>query len=168
VVLAVSAQAGDVVSGSTPVIDLYAPDAVEVVGTVTEEDYPVVKPGMKATLYFDAQPNLEVKGTVQAVVPDRQSGSQTQALYPVYIKMDQVPAGLAPGMTVDAQIVIASKDNVLVLPRAIVHARADNTATVQVWANDHIETRNIKVGLRGDQNIEIVSGLSLGDLVVSQ
>ena len=168
VVLQVTAQPGDDVTPSTPIIDLYAPNSVEVLGTITEEDYPIVKAGQKVTLYFDSQPNLEITGAVQRIVPDRQSSSPTQALYPLYIKMDQIPAGLAPGMTVDAQIVIAEKDNVLVLPRALVRARADGTATVQVWVNDHTENRDIEVGLRGDQNIEIVSGLELGDLVVSQ
>ncbi len=168
VVLQVTAQPGDDVTPSIPIIDLYNPSSAEVMGTVTEEDYPIVKAGQKATLYFDSQPNLEITGTVQLIVPDRQSSSPTQALYPIYIKMDQIPAGLAPGMTVDAQIVIAEKDNVLVLPRALVRARADNTATVQVWVNGQIENREIKVGLRGDQNIEIVSGLKQGDLVVSQ
>ncbi len=168
VVLQVNAQVGDDVTPSASIVDLYAPNSVEVMGTVTEEDYPIVKAGQKATLYFDSQPNLEITGTVERIVPDRQSGSQTQALYPLYIKMDQIPAGLAPGMTVDAQIVIAKKDNVLVLPRALVQARADGTATLKVWVNDHVENRDIKVGLRGDQNIEIVSGLKQGDLVVSQ
>jgi RND family efflux transporter MFP subunit len=168
VVVQVNAHPREDVTPSTPIVDLYAPNSIEVMGTVTEEDYPIVNPGLKATLYFDSQPNLEITGTVERIVPYRQSGSQTQALYPLYIKMDQIPAGLAPGMTVDAQIVIAEKDNVLVLPRALVRARADGTATVQVWMNDHNENREIKVGLRGDTNIEIVTGLKQGDLVVSQ
>ncbi len=166
VILDVNAQPGDNVTDSTSIIRMYAPSSVIVSGTITEEDFPIVKHGQKASLYFDAQPNLVLDGTVDRVIADRQEGSQ--ALYPVYIKLDQIPEGLAPGMTVDAQIIIASRKNVLVLPRALVRARADGTATVQVWVNDHIETRNIRVGLRGDQNIEILSGLSLGDQVVSQ
>jgi HlyD family secretion protein len=71
-------------------------------------------------------------------------------------------------MTVDASIVIAKQSNVLRLPRALVRARSDGTAQVRVWVGDHTEDRTVKVGLRGDQYVEIVDGLSEGEQVVSR
>ena len=79
-----------------------------------------------------------------------------------------LPAGLVAGMTVDASIIITEKKGVLVLPKALVRARTDGTATVQVWANGQKESREIKIGLVGDSNVEIVSGLEAGEQVVGQ
>ena len=75
---------------------------------------------------------------------------------------------VAADMSVDVSIAIASRSDVLRLPRAVVRAKADNTAQVNVWVNDHTELRMITVGLRGDIYIEILAGLSAGDRVVSQ
>ena len=71
-------------------------------------------------------------------------------------------------MTVDASILIAKKTNVLRLPRSLAKARADGTAVVKVWTGSNTEDRVIKVGLRGNQYVEILEGLREGELVVSR
>jgi RND family efflux transporter MFP subunit len=167
VVQDVRAEEGDTLSAGAPLIQLTDLKALEARSTVTEEDYPLTQVGQSAQLYFDSQPDLVVTGTVTEIVPLRDASS-TSPIYPVYIALDDVPDGLAPGMTVDGSILIAKRSNVLRLPRALVHARSDGTAQIQVWANGKTETRTIKTGLRGDHYIEILSGVSEGEQVVSR
>jgi macrolide-specific efflux system membrane fusion protein len=71
-------------------------------------------------------------------------------------------------MTADAAIIIARKENVLRLPRALVRARADNTAQIDIWTDRGPEKRDITVGLRGDVYIEILDGLAEGDQIVGE
>jgi RND family efflux transporter MFP subunit len=169
IVLEVLATPGATIAAGASIIHLADPHALEARTTVTEEDYPLARLGQTAQIYFDAQPDIVVDGHVTYIVPLRDSSS-TSPVYPVYIGLDQVPAGLAPGMTVDAKVSVAKGTNVLRLPRALLHARANNTADVQVWnpALGKTENRTITVGLRGDQYMEIVSGLNEGELVVSR
>jgi HlyD family secretion protein len=167
VVQDVHAKEGDTLAAGAALVQLSDPKALEARSTVTEEDYPLTQVGQAATLYFDSQPELVVTGTVTSIVPLRDSSSSSP-VYPVYITLDNVPEGLAPGMTVDGSILIAKRANVLRLPRALVHARSNGTAQIQVWANGKIETRTCKTGLRGDQYAEIQRGLSEGDQVVSR
>jgi HlyD family secretion protein len=167
VVQDVPAKEGDMVSAGGALVQLSDPKALEARSTVTEEDYPLMQVGQTVTLYFDSQPDLVVTGKVTEIVPLRDASS-TSPVYPIYIALDNVPDGLAPGMTVDGSIQIAKRSNVLRLPRALVHARADGTAQIQVWANGKTETRTCKTGLRGDHYIEILSGVSEGEQVVSQ
>ena len=127
----------------------------------------LVQVGQTVELFFDAQPEALVNGRVCRIVPQRQPGSD-RPLYPVYIAPDELPEGLALGMTVDASIITASRSDVLRLPRTLARARSDGTAQVKVWADGQIETRTVKVGLRGDVYVEILDGLQNGELVVGQ
>jgi RND family efflux transporter MFP subunit len=169
IVLEVLATPGETVAAGASIIHLADPKALEARTTVTEEDYPLARIGQTVQVYFDSQPDIVVNGHVTYIVPLRDSSS-TSPVYPIYIGLDQIPDGLAPGMTVDAKVSVAKRSNVLRLPRAVVHARANNTADVQVWnpAHHQTENRTITVGLRGDQYVEVLSGLNEGELVVSQ
>ena len=166
IVTEVKVNLGDTVQAGEEVLMLTDPDGMEAQSTVAEEDLPYVKLGQSVQVFFDALPEVELTGTVRSIVPVRTA--DTHPLYPVYITIDQLPAGLAPGMTVDGAIVISKASNVLRLPRALVQAGASDTAQVEVWANGQRETRTVKVGLRGDTYVEILSGLQEGDQVVGQ
>jgi HlyD family secretion protein len=167
VVAAVHGVAGDQISAGASLITLLDPAAVEAQVTVIEEDLPLVEVGQPVEVFFDARPDAAVQGRVARIVPQREPGSD-RPLYPVYVALDQLPEKLAPGMTVDCSIVIARRADVLCLPRALVRARSDGTAKVEVWANGQVEERTIQVGLRGDVYVEILDGLREGEQVVAQ
>lgn len=167
VVAAVHGVAGDQISAGASLIALLDPAAVEAKVTVIEEDLPLVEIGQQAEVFFDARPDAIAQGQVARIVPRREPGSD-RPLYPVYIVLDQLPERLAPGMTVDCSIVIARRADVLCLPRALVRARSDGTAKVEVWVNGRVEERTIQVGLRGDVYVEILNGLREGEQVLAQ
>jgi HlyD family secretion protein len=166
VVLDVKVIEGDTVNAGFGIVRVSDPKAAEARVTVVEEDYPQVRAGQSAEIFFDARPEILVTGKVSRIVPMRDAG--TNPIYPIYLSLDDVPDGLAPGMTVDASILIAKKTNVLRLPRSLAKARADGTAVVKVWTGSNTEDRVIKVGLRGNQYVEILEGLREGELVVSR
>jgi RND family efflux transporter MFP subunit len=166
VVLDVTAQVGQTVGPGHNVLLLADTSAVEVRSTVIEEDLTQVQMGQPVELAFDAEPGLTVQGHVSRIVPQRCDA--TRALYPVYIALDEPAPGILPGMTVDATIAIARRQDVLRLPRALVRAGAGDAAQVQVWANGQIEDRKVTVGLRGDVYVEILDGLREGEEVVSR
>ena len=166
VVLEVKNKLGDTVNANAPLISLADPYALAVEAQVDEKDFALVQTDQLAQFLFDARPDITATGHVDQIIPQRASGSQ--ALYPVVLAFDRLPDGLAADMSVDVSIAIARRSDVLRLPRAVVRAKADDTAQVNIWVNDHAEPRAIKVGLRGDLYVEIVAGLSAGDRVVSQ
>jgi HlyD family secretion protein len=165
VVLQVMARPGDAVAEGTPLILMTGLAAVEARTTVIEEDLPLVQVGQAVDLFFDARPDVAVIGHVTHIVPQREAGSD-RPLYPVYITADELPGGLALGMTVDASIITASRSDVLRLPRTLVHARTDGTGEVKVWVDGRTEERTVQVGLRGDVYVEILEGLREGEEVV--
>ncbi|NIS79590.1 MAG: efflux RND transporter periplasmic adaptor subunit [Anaerolineales bacterium] len=166
VILRVQAMAGDVVAPDAKFIFLINLHSLEVEVTVIEEDLPQVQVGQSVVLYFDARPDVEGEGVVERVVPQRLSGDRP--LYAVYISIEDLPDGLAPGMTVDASIITALREDVLRLPKSLVRARSDGTAEVGIWENGSRHERTVRVGLRGDSYVEILAGLNEGDQVIGE
>ena len=124
--------------------------------------------GQSAEIYFDARPDVVVTGEVSRIVPQRVEG-EARPLYHVYLNLsDSLPDGVYPGMTADAALLIDSAIDELRLPRALVAARSDGTATVQVWKNGHSVPHDITIGLRGDVYIVVLDGLVEGDEVVGE
>ncbi len=166
IVVSVKVAAGQNVTSGMELISLIDPQALEVQSTIIEEDLPLVQPGQAAELFIDALPDAVVGGKIDRIVPVRVDTSR--AIYNVYISLDKIPAHLVSGMTVDGSVIISKKANVLRLPRSVVHARADGSADIEVWAHDTIQHRSIKVGLKGDSYVEVLDGLAEGEQVVAQ
>jgi HlyD family secretion protein len=166
IILRVQAKAGDVVAPDAKFILLINMRSLDVEVTVIEEDLPQVQVGQDVDLYFDARPDVEGVGVVERVVPQRLLGDRP--LYAAYISIEDLPEGLAPGMTVDASIITALREDVLRLPKSLLRARSDGTAEVEIWENGARQERTVRVGLRGDSYVEILAGLNQGDQVIGE
>ena len=166
IIFAVNAQMGETYPAETTLFTVGDPKALEVVANVTEEDYPLLSIGQNVEVYFDAQPDSNVQGEVDRVIPKRIEGDHP--LYNIYITLNNIPEGLADGMTADTAITISNREGVLCLPRAVVRASSADTTIVKVWDGAQVIDKQIYVGLRGDTNVEIVSGLEEGDQVVTR
>ena len=166
IVFEVSATVGQTYQAEEDLFTIGDPQALEAIVNVTEEDYPLMSLGQKTEVYFDARPDVTVHGKVERIIPKRIEGDSP--LYNVYVSLDDIPDGLADGMTVDTNVTITSRPGVLCLPRSVVHASGNDTAVVQVWNGSSTESREVTVGLRGDSNVEITSGLTEGEQVVAR
>ncbi|NTV65888.1 MAG: efflux RND transporter periplasmic adaptor subunit, partial [Oscillochloris sp.] len=112
-------------------------------------------------------PNLE--GQVLRVEPLPKSDSAVTA-YLVTVEVDPSGRNLKPGMTASATIVVDSRTNTLLVPAAAVQGEgASATVNVAITGADGkqtVELRSVQVGLRTDENVEILSGLNEGEQVV--
>jgi len=165
-VLSVTGQVGDSVSANTTVVEMADLGQIEVQTSIGQQDVVSVQAGQSATITFDARPSETFTGKVSRVVPKRASSSGA-VTYTVFVSVDKAPTGLLPGMTADADVVIAERKNVLTLPRRSIRATANATINLSVVQNGQTTSRSVKVGLVGDLNVEIVSGLQEGDQVVT-
>lgn len=168
VVLDVLVRPGESIAAGQTLVLLSDPTVGEVRTTVIEEDLSLVNIGQSAEIFFDARPDIVVSGEVTRIVPRRVVG-EARPLYHVYLSLSaDLPAGVLPGMTADASIVIDEATGVLRLPRALVQARSDGTAVLDLWQNGRIVSQEVQVGLRGDVYIELVDGIDVRDEVVAE
>ena len=131
-----------------------------------ESDAAKVKVGQAATVTFDALPGQTVNGNVISMDVNQTLVSNVVTYY-AHIALTNPPAGVKPGMTASVAVVLDKRDNVVTLPTSAVSTRG-NTATVTVRAAGKDSSRTIAVGLRGDNAVEIVSGLQAGEVVVTK
>ncbi len=166
VILSVEIKPGSMTSEGMKLLLMADPRALEAVISVIEEDYPLLSPGQAVELFVEALPEFVITGKVDRIVPKRVSSERP--VYNVYITLDEVPAGLVDGMTVDASVILEKKTDVVRLPRAAARFSSGDRVTIEVWKNNRSEQREIVIGLRGDVFVEVMSGLEPGEKVVSK
>ena len=68
-------------------------------------------------------------------------------------------------MTVQGQINIEKRENILAVPTSTLKKRNKETV-VMVLKNNQVEEKSVKIGLSDGQYTEIISGLEEGELVI--
>ncbi|MCL4425393.1 MAG: efflux RND transporter periplasmic adaptor subunit [Firmicutes bacterium] len=130
---------------------------------VDELDVAKVKPGQKADLTLDALPNRNFRGTVMSIAPQGVSRDGV-ASFNVTIEIEN-PQGILPGMTANASILIEKKNGVLMVPAEAVR-KIGGKDSVNVLVAGVPQRREVKVGSQNTYEVEIVSGLKEGDVIV--
>jgi RND family efflux transporter MFP subunit len=131
----------------------------------TQSDIQSLKAGQKAAITLATHPGEEYDGTVAHIDPTATTSGQL-VRYGVTISFDDRPANLLLGQSATAQVTTGTTDDALYVPAQAVRTLADGTATVTVQQGGGQVRRTVKTGIRGDQYVEIVDGLTDGDQVV--
>jgi len=176
VVTAVHLSAGESPAGVA--IELLDTNSLEVVLTVDEADVGTLAIGQPATITLEAWPDEEFESEIVQIAPSAsESADNALTSYEVYLKLDQatqpLPAGLRAGMTANANLLTAQREDVLLLPsQAIIVDREAGRYYVDVVVSDGadeaasaVERVEVTIGLRDGENTQIVSGLQEGDRV---
>jgi RND family efflux transporter MFP subunit len=132
---------------------------------LSEIDVSKVQIGQKATITLDSISDKTFTGVVTGV--DR-IGTTTSNVtqYPSIIKLDSNSNQILPNMSVTANIIISSKNDVLLVPSSAVQTQ-DGVSAVEVLQNGQIRYIPVEIGLTSDSQSEIISGLEEGEVVVT-
>ncbi len=138
---------------------------------VSEADIAKISLGNEVDFTFDALgSNTRFKGKVAEISP-AENVVQGVVYYGVKISFETGQQNVKPGMTANLSIQTSQKTAVLKIPARGVQYEGDK-AYVQVFKKDEkgnpqIEKREVRIGLQGDQDLEITSGLSENEEVVT-
>jgi multidrug efflux pump subunit AcrA (membrane-fusion protein) len=147
-------------SSTSGLIQLVKVGGLQVTATFSESDAARIRLGQPATVTIPALPTVELPAHVIAVdVVGTSSSSVVE--YTVTLALDRVARQLKPGMSANATITTAEKDNVLNVPSAAVTGSGAN-ATVHVLRDGVESTVDVVAGLEGDTTTQIVNGLRAG------
>ena len=143
------------------IIDL---ERLEVLAYVDETDIGRIEVGQLASFTVDTYPEMEFKATVNAIQPRAVlQGSVVNYV----VRLDFESAGdyiLRPEMTAHVQLVVNEREDALIAPRNAL-IRRDGRQFVMVKRGDKWTETGVKTGWRSESKVEIVSGVSQGDVI---
>ena len=142
---------------------------------VSEGDIAQVQAGQAIRFTTLAEPNHSYESKIDTVDPalttltdnnyKEESGNTEAVYYYANSFVDNAENRLRIGMTVQGQINIAKRENVLAVPTSTLKKQGDKTI-VQVLKNNKVEEKTVQTGLKDSQYTEIVSGLEEGEQVI--
>lgn len=159
--------AGVNITPATAVFTIADPSSIVFSANIDEVDVGEIKEGMKAEVRLDAFPDLVFSGTVSKIAFSSQSSSGGATIFPVDISFDEHKDNLRLGFNGDVDIILETKDNVLVVPEEAVKTDGDKRY-VYVEKNGSYEKRNVSLGLITDDAVEITEGVEEGEKVVTR
>ena len=145
-------------------ITLMDPTKLEVQLLIDETDVTDVHEGSVVRYYVGALPNRWFDSKIKTIWP--QPISTGNIVY--YVAIVNVPledaAIVKPNMTVHARIITNIKPDALIIPIEALKFVDGKTVVYRVVKNK-LQKTEVKTGLKGDKEIEIVEGLKEGDNV---
>lgn len=155
-VLTRSVEPGDVVAASRTLLVLAADADAQLVFQPDERNLAWISLGQPARASADAFPQQVFDAVVSYIAPsiDPQRGSVE-----VRLEVPSPPAFLKPDMTVSIDLTVATRKATLTLPSKAVRGAATATPWVLVVERGRVARRDVGLGIRGDDTVEITSGL---------
>ncbi len=182
IVAKINVHKGDPASGGAAVATVITPQKIAEV-SLNEVDVAKVKMGDKATLTFDAFPDLTISGKV-VQVDTIGTVAQGVVSYNVQIGFDTQDDRVRPSMSVSAAIVTNVKQDVLLVqssavknkagteyilvPQGSVSADAQSGVAQGIVLPDAPRMVQVQVGDSNDTQTEITGGLTAGDTVITR
>lgn len=159
-------QRGELASPGTVVATVIAPNALEIEAQIPEVDVSKLSVGNEVSITFDAIGNNSFKGTVSFIDP-AETVIDGVVNYKIKISLQTEDARVKSGLTANVIINAQKRENVLTLPEFAL-TEEDDGVYVQKLVNGEVQKTKVTMGMRGSNGVvEIIDGLSEGDLVES-
>jgi multidrug efflux pump subunit AcrA (membrane-fusion protein) len=184
IILSRSVEIGDVVASQTQssatgttLMTIADFNSLYATANIDEADIGQLKLNLPVTVIAAAYSDLNIPGVVTYIAP-RAKKVQNVPTFEVKIKIllekvssKNLPAGksvyelIFPGMSVDVDIHIANKSDVLVLPIETINTVNDKHYVTVITGENKLENREITAGISNNIQTEILSGVKEGEKI---
>ena len=137
--------------------------SVWVIADVFEQDLALVKTGASAQVSINAYPDKRFKGTVSYIYPTLKPETRT---VPVRVELANPGLLLKPGMFAQVELSAPTQAKGVTVPlSAVIDSGTRQVVLVQQGAG-RFEPREVKLGARNDQHVQVLQGVKEGEQVV--
>jgi RND family efflux transporter MFP subunit len=146
-----------------PVVQVAQSDLLRLRMPVPESDVPYIQVG------GDVQVKVNATGhtfTGKIIRFSRALDTNTRTML-TEVDVPNHDLSLNPGMYAETTIQLLQKNDALILPAQAVVQSGDQSYVLVVDATNHVEKRNVTLGIQTSNRVEITSGLQAGDSVIA-
>jgi multidrug efflux pump subunit AcrA (membrane-fusion protein) len=171
VVSDVTAQEGETIVAGLQVANLVTvldPSLLEMWIYVDETDIGKVRTGQQVEYSVDTFPDKLFKGTIEKIYP-QPVVKENIVYYLAIVRVTKEDSGfLKPEMTTHSKIIFSEKQNILIAANASVKFEKGKQVAYKVTGTDSVQQVEVKTGIRGEDNTEIIAGVSEGDVLATK
>lgn len=157
-------EAGDVIQPGQVLMFLAGEGKIQIEVQLDEKNLSRINVGQSALASADAFASERFDAVVSYINPGIDA---TRGAVEVKLDVPAPPDYLRQDMTVSVDIHTAQRKGVLVVPTGTIHDIASAEPWVLVVRQRRAVRQPVKVGLRGDENVEVLEGLVSGEPVIS-
>lgn len=158
-----SIEPGDIATAGKALMVLAAQGETQIEVQIDEKNLGKLAIGQVALSSADAFPQQRFNAEVAYINPGVDA---TRGAVEVKLRVKEPPAYLRQDMTVSVDIETAKKPDALVIPTGALHDASSAAPWVLVVRNNRTVKQTVTLGLRGDENVEVLSGLAAGEAVI--
>jgi len=157
-----SREPGDIVVPGSAILQIISTEQMWVSAWVDESAMSSLKTGQPARVVFRSEPDKSYRGTVSRMAPlvDRETRE-----FLVDVTVKELPKNWAVGQRAEVYIQTASKDQALLVPAAAILWQGRRPG-VFISNGGHAAWRDVELGLRSSETVEVLKGLSPGEVVI--
>jgi multidrug efflux pump subunit AcrA (membrane-fusion protein) len=155
-VYSIEKEQGEMVSPQAPLAILGSAQHFTIILQVDENDIVKVAPGKKVFITMDSYKGQVFEANVDNVNPLMNERSRTFEVEATFLKAPEI---LYPNLTLEANIIMQSKDNAMTIPRKYL---VDDSYVMM----SESKRKLVKVGLKDYQKVEILQGLNKDDKIM--
>lgn len=156
-------DAGGVVVPGSSILQIISTNEIWVSAWVDETASAGLATGQKARVVFRSESEQSHPGAVKRL--GRETDRETREFL-VDVGVNNLPANWTVGQRAEVFIETGRKTNALVVPQQFIQWRAGKPG-VFVLEEGHAAWRDVSLGLRGNETVEITRGLSAGEQVIA-
>lgn len=160
-----SVERGAVVQPGKTLLVLAPAGDVQLVLQIDERNLGKIALGQNALASADAYPDRRFGATITYINPGIDI---SRASVEVKLTVADPPDYLRQDMTVSVDIEVAAKDEALILPLRSVHDALSGKPWILGLKDGRASQRPVKLGLRGNSQVEITEGVAAGDVSIPQ
>ncbi|MBI2496382.1 MAG: HlyD family efflux transporter periplasmic adaptor subunit [Opitutae bacterium] len=151
-------RVGDLIDRNAPIATIIAVGRT-IEAKISEENFAAIKLGQKASVRFLTFGADQYNAVISKILPAADPATQRYTVFlDLFLPERRV---LLPGLTGEVSIIIAERPDAVIIPR-----RALIGEYVYVVAGGKVEQRKVVKGYDGLNQVEIASGLALGEMVI--
>jgi HlyD family secretion protein len=158
-----SVESGDIVQPGKELMVLAANGETQILVQLDEKNLAKLVLGQKALGSADAYGDQRFDAVVSYINPGVDA---TRGSVEVKLLVANPPAYLRQDMTVSVDIETARRSGALTIPTGAIHDASSNVPWVLVVRNKNTVRQSVKLGLRGDNSVEILNGLKAREAVI--